>query len=627
MSLLAVGCAAQRPVATGAAIDAPDPRALLAQMYQAMGGAAWQPLAGLRLRGRYEQGGLQGTFEQLVDLRAGRDVFSFDLHSTRGSLGISFDHSWWADEKGLPTVDDAPEARIDAATDSFQDRNGYFHPDPSVPVVYAGRRLANGRVYDLVRMRPPQGRELTLWIDAQTHWLTRISALDAEQQPNEVSFSDYRHVAGVWLPFRQRESIGQSGNVVATVTVTHLQLTGPLDDAQFAPPAAEVHDARLLGQVPSTSVPFTLWDGLIIVDVSIDGRAPLPFMLDSGGLNLLTPATASRLGLTLQGNLPVSGVGARLMSSRLAHVRRYQIGQAQLDDQQFIVMPLPGVFAGRRGRPAVAGLLGYELLRRFRVTIDYQQRRLTLTPPSSGSDGERLPLYFDGRQSFIEAAVDGIHGYFRLDTGDDGALTLFDHFFSRHDFPVELPGIGEARGGIGGAIATLLTRVDTLSLGDLTLALPLAELNVAKVGAFATDHIAGNIGSLVWQNFVLTLDYPHRAVFLRKSASFGYTMPYDRSGLRLDLDHSDRMVVTAVDSGSPAALDGIRAGDELLQIGERPVQTDLVWVTTQLTQSAGTPLQLTMRRGSKMFHVNLVLKDLLPLEVPLQRRAPTLLVR
>ena len=41
--------------------------------------------------------------------------------------------------------------------------------------------------------------------------------------------------------------------------------------------------------------------------------------------------------------------------------------------------------------------------------------------------------------------MDGIHGYFRLDTGDDGALTLFDHFFSSHDFPVELPGIRERR--------------------------------------------------------------------------------------------------------------------------------------------------------------------------------------
>jgi len=626
MSLLAAGCTLQKPVAAGAAIDPPDPRALLQQMYQAMGGNAWQPLAGMRLRGRYDMGGLQGTFEQLVDLRAGRDVFSFDLHGTRGSQGISFDHSWWTDEKGLPTVDDAPEARIDAATDSFQDRNGYFHPDPSVPVVYAGRRFANGDVYDLVRMRPPQGRELTLWIDARTHRLARISELDAEQQPNDVTFSDYRQVAGVWLPFQQRDSIGQDGSVLATVTVTHLQLTGPLDETQFAPPAAALRDARLLGQAPSTSVPFTLRDGLIIVDVSVDGRAPLPFMLDTGGLNLLTPATASQLGATLQGNLPVSGVGARLMTSRLTHVRRYQIGQAQLDDQQFIVMPLPRVFAGRGGFPPVAGMLGYELLRRFRVTIDYQQRRLTLTLPSSRGEGERLPLHFDGRQSFIEAAVDGIHGYFRLDTGDDGALMLFDHFFSGHDFPLELPGISELRRGIGGVTATLLTRVDTLSLGDLTLALPLAELNFAQVGAFATDHIAGNIGSLVWQNFVLTLDYPHRVVFLRKSASFGHTMPYDRSGLRLNLDQSERIVVTAVDSGSPAALDGIRVGDELLQIGERPVQSDLVQVTTLLTQPAGTPLQLTMRRGQKMLHVNLVLKELLPLDVPLQR-APKLLVR
>lgn len=528
------------------------------------------------------------------------------------------DQGWWTDEKGLPTIQDAPEARADTVTQSYQDRNGWFYPSPAVPSVYGGTKTEGDRTFDLVRMTPPGGRELTLWIDSGTHRLDREIEHSASQQENTTSFSDYREVQGIWFPFRQRQSTGDpSADVI--MTVTQIRLEDHVNDDEFAAPHTEIRDAHFLENATSTTVPFTLRDGLILVNVSIDGAEPLPFLFDSGGLNLLTTEAAKKIGVKLGGNLSVNGVGTSEATAHYAQIARYQVGQAELLDQQFLVIPLPSMITSRgAGQEPIAGLIGYEVFRRFCVTIDYHERQLTLAMPSQQHPGgEALHLFFDSRTPFVKAAVDGTEGYFGLDTGDDGAITLFKSFYATHNFPVELPGIRSEQGGVGGETSTLLARVDSLSLGGLTVSRPLTQLNFASTGAFASKLNAGNIGSQVFQNFVMTLDYEHRTLYLQKSPDFGYAMPYNRSGIQLDTD--DPRVIKKVDTGSPAALAGLEAGDRIVTINHQAVDgEDPSKVDNQLKQPAGTRLELSARRGGDSKEMAITLKELLPADGTLQ---------
>lgn len=143
------------------------------------------------------------------------------------------------------------------------------------------------------------------------------------------------------------------------MAVTQLHLTSRVNDAEFTPPPSTIRDAHLLQNATSTTVPFTLRDGAIIVDVSIDGRAPLPFLLDSGGLNLLTPEAAKKLGVQLQGNVSANGVGTSVFTAHFAQIKRYQVGLAELLDQQFLVIPLPLVVTNRGNQEPLAGFIGY----------------------------------------------------------------------------------------------------------------------------------------------------------------------------------------------------------------------------------------------------------------------------
>ena len=602
----------------------PDPNSLLQQMYLASGGDQWRRIAGADLSGDYDLGGLKGTFRQTIDFKNGRDVLGYDAGPTRGQQGTTEDHEWWADEKGLTTIQDAPEGRADAITQSYEDRNGWFYPSPAVPNAYEGTKAEGDRTFDLVRVSPPGGRELTLWIDSSTHRLDRKIEQTASQQEDTTDFSDYREVQGVWFPFRQRQSSGDpSADVI--MTVTHIRLKDHVNEDEFAPPHTEVRDAHLLQNATSTTVPFTLKDGLILVNVSIDGAEPLPFLLDSGGSNLLTTEAAKKIGAKMGGNLSVNGVGTTETTAHYAQIARYQVGQAELLDQQFLVIPLPSIITSRgAGQEPIAGLIGYEVFRRFCVTIDYHQRQLTLARFSPRrQNGEALRLFFDGRTPFVKGAVDGTEGYFGFDTGDDGAITLFKGFFAAHDFPIELPGIGSEEGGVGGVTSTLLTRVDSLSLGSLTLSRPLTELNSASTGAFASKLNAGNIGSQVFQNFVMTLDYEHRTLYLRKSPDFGYSMPYNRSGIQLETDGSGTIKKVAM--GSPAALAGLEAGDRIVTINHQVIDgEDLSKVDDQLKQPAGTRVELSVRHHGNSENVAITLKERLPANGTLQHMSAPL---
>ncbi|HTW74967.1 MAG TPA: aspartyl protease family protein [Steroidobacteraceae bacterium] len=590
---------------------------LLRQMYLASGGRAWAALAGAEFSGQCDIGGLTGSFHQIVDFRQGRDVLSYRAGLLRGASGTARARSWWMDEKGLVTVEQTPDALIDAATQSYEDRNGWFHPGPADTPIYRGVQQDGARSFYVVQVHPPGGRPLTLWIDPKTHLLDRVLWIDAYRHPNVQTFSDYRRVGGVVYPFVQRDSSGDPDSDVTT-RITGVRLRADLSDRSFGAPPSHVQDARLLTRADFATIPFTLRAGIITVDVSIDGAPALPFMLDSGSSNVLTPQAAARLHLSLRGSVAVDGVGNQQVTAHLTEVPRYRVGEVELSNQRFVVLPLPPELLDRDHSPPIAGLLGYELLRRFIVRVDYQRGQLTLwrsTREPGSAAGVKVPLEFDERDCFVTAEVDGDAGLFRVDTGDDGALTLLGDFYLGHRVPIELPGLRSSQGGVGGSVRTLLTRVQSLSIGPFTLDRPLTELHFASAGAFASAQIAGNLGAQIFRNFVLTFDYPHHALYLRKSPQFGAQVPYNRSGLLLDAGADGGLVVAAVDDASPAAEAGLRLRDRLLAVDGRAVRSrDFAQVTRQLSRPAGTQLMLDVLRRGAHLRLQLTLQELLPLE-------------
>lgn len=570
-------------------------------------------------------GGAAGRFHQIVDLRNGRDVLTLDAGPIYQKQATLEDSSWQVDRSGLATVCDTPSARADAINESYQDRSGWFTA-PADELRFRGTHRHHGEKFDLVAVTPPGGRKMTLWLGAKDHLLYRIDELDASHHESDTIYSDYRRIDGVMAPFILRQSNGNASQDTV-LTVKTIRFSPVVDEAAFTPPPSTFKDAHLLGKARSTTVPFTSFGGWIVVEVSIDGRAAVPFLLDSGGSNYLTPQAAKLLGVKGAGNFALNGVGSAQENGQFAHVNELRMGPVEMMDQQFIVGPLPDMLENRGKDAPIAGLVGAELLRRFPTTIDYSRKTLTFYKPGSvppkPPDAQSLRLYFDGSHPYIEVDVDGVPGIFQIDTGDNSGTTIFGPFYRAHAFPIEQPARAAREGGVGGFHSALDTRIGSLALGPWHLDDPLVTISFASQGAFSDDAIAGNLGYGFLKHFVFTLDYEHHQGYFLRSSEFKNPAHTYSAGISLARQNGS-VVVKKVDRHAPARRAGLRAGDTILTVNGKTLQ-DLPpdALDSVFDAKAGTQFDVCYRRRDKERHAVFQLKEILPIHGTMMPLAPS----
>ena len=151
-------------------------------------------------------------------------------------------------------------------------------------------------------------------------------------------------------------------------------------------------------------------DGRPWMPVSVDGSPAVPFLLQaSAGAVAITGARAAGFGpvgagrLTLQAHL-LPGIPGGLLVKQ----RRLELGTLALGDQSvLLVAPADWPHGQPRGGPA--GVLGYDLFRRFVVELDVDGRRLVLHRPGGpdlGGMAEVQRLAVLARVPYFEAWLD-----------------------------------------------------------------------------------------------------------------------------------------------------------------------------------------------------------------------------
>ena len=118
-------------------------------------------------------------------------------------------------------------------------------------------------------------------------------------------------------------------------------------------------------------------EAALVVPVSINGRAPVDFVLDTGAtLTCIDVSLARVLNLSDEGPIGGVGIGAmtvgrietvRIDTLRLGHAVAYDLPACRLD-----LAPLREAFGAQ-------GLLGLNFLKEFDVALDFERRVLRLT--------------------------------------------------------------------------------------------------------------------------------------------------------------------------------------------------------------------------------------------------------
>ena len=586
----------------------PDPHKILAEAKAASGGAAWDSLRTQHTKVTIRTGPLSGTAERWSDIATGRSMIVFSIGPIAGAAGYDGKTAWSKDgaEDAKPeTGDVARELAVNAA---YRDRLAFWFPGRApASITYKERASADGADFDVIRIVPEGGRPFELWINSETRLIERLVEREADTTRTEI-YMDVRDIEGVKIPFRVRASRGDT-RPDEVVTVDAMDFRTPVSDAQFAQPGAKPDTTFPAGRA-SVEVPFEVFNGHLFVHVRLNGKGPFRMLLDSGGTNVLLPKVASQLGL-----LPAASAAKADGSQELGvvPVDRLEIGGIVVSQQQFAAIDLGTLMQRVEGLDDIAGVVGYELFRRFPVKLDYAQSRATFYDPAKfkyAGSGTALPIEFRGTVPHVKGRVDGLDGTFAIDTSSRGSLTLSTPFSEANALAAKY---GAQRNvisgaGVGGHVHALLARATTLQLGDVTITKPVTFLALQAKGPLANPDLAGHAGFGILRQFNITFDYARRMLYLEKNANFGQPDVYDRAGLWIERANTGFEVIDVAGDG-PAANAGLKAGDVIVAInGKASTGSGLSAARAVMKGAPGTKVRLKIAGGAERI---VTLRDLI----------------
>ncbi len=264
-------------------------------------------------------------------------------------------------------------------------------------------------------------------------------------------------------------------------------------------------------QTPPIGASFK--NGLIFVDVQVNGAKGV-FLLDTGAAgSVFDSRFAETAGVRLGRPRQISGRGGDVAAREGQAVQLILPGgpQARIEpvvtdlSQASSAMSVP-----------LAGILGDDFLQGFVLTLDYRDQSVAMVRDAA-PPADATPIRF-GRTPYVSAKVvlNGrtAGGDFEIDTGSNTAIEFWA--------PFAKSALSDARAtrGVGLGVAGESTiergQVDALEVAGRTIGAP--QVNFADEtppGPDAGPAYAGVIGGPAWTGLVLTLDLPHRRMWLR----------------------------------------------------------------------------------------------------------------
>jgi Aspartyl protease/PDZ domain len=569
---------------------------LLAQVREATGGASWARFAELCAEGTVLAGDKTGTIATSINLRTGANADRVELVGV-GQVENHADmpaQNWEQDSAGDVLLTPGGKSPWDI-DDLYVHRNGWWEPDfGGAAITLVPSTTEGGVTYDLVQFRVPGGNGFTLWINRSTHHIDRIVSGDSA-----TLFSDFRRTeSGLTLPFHKQKGTGKEAVIFTTTKVV---ASSQLNEADFQPPFRTDYTMPVSGEVTVAAE-----DGLIF-KMKINGQGPFLTVFDTGGVNIVSTSFARKLGLKIE-EAPVRfGAIGGAITVHTAHVDTVTIGDLIVRNQNFYVLDIPS----GAGEPEM--VVGWELMRRFAIRVDFEHNQLTFYDGPRfhfTGTGTSVPLILNksGNGAEIRAEADGIPGVFTLDTGNQTGLYLNSTFVQEHNLVAALGAHYRGYNGksFGGpSPEAWFTRLHTLRIGDLDITDPVVRLQTQPDG-WGTN--AGNIGQSILNRFTITVDCMRSVMYFEKSTHWSKREVFNRAGLIVDFDNGEDNVMTVL-PGSPGEAAGLKQADQITSINGKPPEDDPN--DPAFTQPVGTVLHLTVSRDGIVRTYDVTLKDVL----------------
>ncbi len=381
------------------------------------------------------------------------------------------------------------------------DANELAHADSSTALRVLGVTHDAPQQY-VLEVAPPGGPRERRYYDAQTYLLNRIEIAGGDGLTRIWTFSRYRPAFDELIPYTVRYSDGRAAN--DNVTQITSFVASPV--AIGGIPAGR---SLLASQTKPVVIPAMFNSDGIIVPVNIAGGT-YNFALDSGSDSLaISPRIAAQLGYKRYGLSKGNIAGEYDISQTV--VPDLHIGDVHLANAVFSVVPIDQPDDSNH----IVGELGLDFWASAIVGIDFKNKTVTLYPastsPPDAASLSAMPIALDDGVPRAPVSVEGVEGYFLLDTGSASTI-FYRHYFDQLRTKTPLEASLETR-WVGGVVDMATYSVANFAMGPAQF--KHASIAVPPNSSVDDQDYDGIIGRNIMEYYKLYFDYEGHAVYLR----------------------------------------------------------------------------------------------------------------
>ncbi|MBP6410927.1 MAG: aspartyl protease family protein [Pseudarcicella sp.] len=377
-------------------------------------------------------------------------------------------------------------------------------------------------------------------------------------------------------------------------------------------------------------IPFQFHANLIIVPLKINDSDTLHFILDTGlGVTLLTdPSVVRFLKPTINRQVTVKGIGSgENLAAGLSINNLITIGDAVGYQQNITVLKDGTLDLWSYVGTKIHGIIGYEFFSPFVVSIDFENKIITLQKPEHYSykkrKGEKFQIIIEKNKPYlndivitngkstskIKAIIDSGAGHaFLLETSSN---IIFDLP------PVMVP--SSLGMGLNGSINGHLGRLEKIQIGNTILSSVITSFpdsTSIKSSTPKRNIFRGNIGGEFLKRFKVTFNYHDKYIVLKPiKHQIKQAFEYNMSGIELVAkgENFTDFIIESVTPNSPAYHAGLQKGDLILYIDNKASQElKASEIYNLLQKKDGEQINMIVNReGASRIFVSFVLKKLI----------------
>jgi len=383
--------------------------------------------------------------------------------------------------------------------------------------------------------------------------------------------------------------------------------------------------ARALPQREKTiTVPFEVVGSYAVVKVSINGSAPLHFILDSGvQTTIITELNESdSLLLNYTENTALKGLGSGAnLKALISPGNTLKMGKLTLRNKTVYVLEEDIFDLSRHTGFKINGLIGTDIFPDYIVEINYTKRVIVFHDKDNyqvHKSFTSIPMTIEGQKMFIRVPITDDGGREReykmlLDTGAELAVWL--RSFGNNSIKIPEKRIRCLIGqGLSGEIKGYMARLPEIRLGERRLKQPIVSFpdSATIIGITSDETRDGTLGSQILNRYTLIFDFSRRLLHLKPNDTAGRKFSYNIAGIEVvQMSPYFRIwEVLYIWEGSLAEKAGIQLGDQIVEInGRKSFEMNLNEIKALFEIPGRAPLKIVLQRNAKQITVKLNLKN------------------